>query len=125
MADRPELRSAIFARKIRHYRKAHGWSQEQLGRELGRSWLQLGQSRVAAIEQTGSVTLDQAQALADALSVPIELLIYDEPPSTAPAQRYQAAKVKTALKMLQQQIDRLETADQVRTSDRSNVSDLR
>jgi transcriptional regulator with XRE-family HTH domain len=125
MTDKPELRSAILARKVRHYRKAHGWSQEQLGHKLGECWLELGQSRIAAIEYSGSVTIDQAQALADALSVPIEMLIYDEPPSTAPVQREQAAKVKTAMKMLQQQVDRLESADQVRTSDRSNVSDLR
>lgn len=66
----------IFARKIRELRDARDWSQADLGRRVG-----LGQSRVAAIEAAGSVTIDQAQAFADAFGVPIEVLLYEQPPA--------------------------------------------
>jgi transcriptional regulator with XRE-family HTH domain len=65
----------IFARKVAELRKQHGWSQDVFGRRVG-----LRQSRIATIEATGSVTIDQAQTFADALGVPIEVLLYDQPP---------------------------------------------
>src|SRR5262245_26629799 len=76
MTDNQEPRSAVFRRKVRELRKRHGWSQADLGRRVG-----LRQSRMAAIEVGGSVTIDQAQAFADALGVPIEVLLYDQPPA--------------------------------------------
>jgi transcriptional regulator with XRE-family HTH domain len=81
MADNQEPRSAIFARKVRDLRTDRGWSQAEMGRQLGRYGHRLGQSRVATIEDTGSVTIDQAQAFADALGVPIEVLLYEQPPA--------------------------------------------
>jgi transcriptional regulator with XRE-family HTH domain len=77
MTDNQELRSAIFARKVGELRQQHGLSQERLGHRVG-----LGQSRVAVIEDTGSVTIDQAQTFADAFGVPIEVLLYDRPPAS-------------------------------------------
>jgi len=82
MTDTREAQSAIFARKVRELRKEHGWSQAQLGRQLGKHGHKLGQSRVAAIEETGSVTIDQAAAFAAAFGVPIEALLYERPPAT-------------------------------------------
>ena len=79
MTDNPERRSAVFARKVRELRESHGWSQAELGRHLGEYGHKLGQSRVAAIEATGSVTIDQADAFAAALGVPVEVLLYEQP----------------------------------------------
>jgi transcriptional regulator with XRE-family HTH domain len=76
MADTQERMSAVFARKVRAMRTDRGWSQAEMGRRVG-----LGQSRTAVIEDTGSVTIDQAQAFADALGVPVEVLIYENPPA--------------------------------------------
>jgi transcriptional regulator with XRE-family HTH domain len=76
MTDNQEPRSLIFRRKVRELRTARKWSQASLGRQVG-----LGQSRVATIEDSGSVTIDQAQAFADALGVPIEVLLYEQPPA--------------------------------------------
>jgi transcriptional regulator with XRE-family HTH domain len=76
MTDNQEPRSAVFRRKVAELREQHGWSQAALGRRVG-----LGQSRMATIEKTGSVTIDQAQAFADALGVPIEVLLYEKPPA--------------------------------------------
>src|SRR5436190_2091282 len=81
MTDNQERRSAIFARKVRDLRTERGWSQAEMGRQLGKHGHRLGQSRVATIEDTGSVTIDQAQAFADALGVPIEVLLYEQPPA--------------------------------------------
>jgi transcriptional regulator with XRE-family HTH domain len=72
------VRSATFARKVRELRTGRGWSQAELGRRL--SGQPLGQSRIAQIEDNGSVTIDQAQDFADALGVPVEVLLYDKPP---------------------------------------------
>jgi transcriptional regulator with XRE-family HTH domain len=80
MTDTKEPRSATFARKVRDLRVEHDWSQTKLGALVG-----LGQSRIAAIEATGSVTLDQAQDIADALGVPLEVLIYDRLPGSSDA----------------------------------------
>jgi transcriptional regulator with XRE-family HTH domain len=68
----------IFARKARELRLDREWSQARLGKRVG-----LGQSRVAAIEATGSVTIDQAQDFADAFGVPLEVLLYDKPQSAS------------------------------------------
>jgi transcriptional regulator with XRE-family HTH domain len=76
MTDNQERGSVIFARKVRELRTGHGWSQAELGRRVG-----LGQSRMAAIEDTGSVTIDQALDFADALGVPVEVLLYEQPPA--------------------------------------------
>jgi transcriptional regulator with XRE-family HTH domain len=76
MADTQERMSAVFARKVRAMRTGRGWSQAEMGRRVG-----LGQSRMAVIEDTGSVTIDQAQAFADALGVPVEVLLYEQPPA--------------------------------------------
>jgi transcriptional regulator with XRE-family HTH domain len=76
MADTQERMSVVFARKVRVMRTGRGWSQAEMGRRVG-----LGQSRMAVIEDTGSVTIDQAQAFADALGVPVEVLLYEQPPA--------------------------------------------
>jgi transcriptional regulator with XRE-family HTH domain len=81
MTDTQEPRSAVFARKVRELRMKRGWSQAEMGRQLGGHGQMLGQSRVAAIEDSGSVTIDQAQAFADAFGVPIEVLLYEQPPA--------------------------------------------
>jgi transcriptional regulator with XRE-family HTH domain len=84
-SDASEPRSAIFARNVRRLREERGWSQAELGRRLGGSHA-LRQARVATIEATGSVTIDQADAFADALGVPVEVLLYAEPPATKAVQ---------------------------------------
>jgi transcriptional regulator with XRE-family HTH domain len=84
-SDVSEPRSAIFARNVRRLREERGWSQAELGRRLGSSHA-LRQARVAAIEATGSVTIDQADAFAGALGVPVEVLLYTEPPATKAVQ---------------------------------------
>ena len=89
MTDIRESPSAIFARKVRQMREEREWSQSELGQRVG-----LGQSRVAAIEATGSVSIDQAQAFADALGVPVEVLLYAEPPPT------KAVQVQRLIRML-------------------------
>lgn len=53
--------SARFARHVRRTRKKYGWSQAELGRRVG-----LKQARISTIEKTGSVTIDQAAAIAEA-----------------------------------------------------------
>jgi transcriptional regulator with XRE-family HTH domain len=73
--------SVIFARHVKGLREERGWSQAELGRLVG-----LKQSRVAAIEAAGSVTLDQAAAFAAALGVPVEQLLYEKPPATGAVQ---------------------------------------
>jgi len=84
-SDASEPRSAIFARNVRRLREERGGSQAELGRRLGGSHA-LRQARVATIEATGSVTIDQADAFADALGVPVEVLLYAEPPATKAVQ---------------------------------------
>ncbi len=83
-----EPRSVIFARRVRQLRDEHGWSQAELGRRVG-----LGQSRTAAIEATGSVSIDQADAFAAAFGVPVEVLLYTEPPATKPVQAQQLIRM--------------------------------
>ena len=82
----------IFARKVAELRDHHHWSQAALGRRVG-----LRQSRVATIEKTGSVTIDQAQAFADALGVPIEVLLYEKPPAS---EEVHVRQVQRLLRML-------------------------
>jgi transcriptional regulator with XRE-family HTH domain len=76
MADN-DSRSAIFARHVRRLREERRWSQAELGRRLGVAGHTLGQSRIAAIEAHGQVTLDQVDAFAATFGVPIEELLYD------------------------------------------------
>jgi transcriptional regulator with XRE-family HTH domain len=97
MTDNQEPRSAIFARKVRELRKDHRWSQAEMGRQLSKHGQRLGQSRVATIEDTGSVTIDQAQAFADALGVPIEVLLYEQPPA---AEEVHVRQVQRLLRIL-------------------------
>jgi transcriptional regulator with XRE-family HTH domain len=92
MSGKQEPRSAIFARKVRQLREAHDWSQAELGRRVG-----LGQSRTAAIEATGSVTIDQADAFAGAFGVPVEVLLYAEPPATKAVQVQQLIRIFNAV----------------------------
>jgi transcriptional regulator with XRE-family HTH domain len=102
MTDNHEPRSAIFARKVRQLREARDWSQAELGRRAG-----LGQSRTAAIEAAGSVTIDQAQAFADALQVPIEVLLYVDPPATKVVQLQRLLQIASAVDRLKDDVDRL------------------
>jgi transcriptional regulator with XRE-family HTH domain len=94
-----ETRSAIFARKVRELRDERDWSQADLGRRVG-----LGQSRVAAIEATGSVTIDQAAAFADAFGVPVEVLLYAEPPATKAVQVQRLLQIKKAVEDLDEKV---------------------
>jgi transcriptional regulator with XRE-family HTH domain len=103
-----EARSAIFARKVRQLREERDWSQAELGRRAG-----LGQSRVAAIESAGSVTIDQAQAFADALQVPVEVLLYTEPPATKVVQLQRLLQIAGAVDRLRDDVNRL--IDQIGT----------
>lgn len=83
--DEPS-RSAIFGQRVRRFREERGWSQGELTRQLAKVGQPLGQSRVSAIEAPGpeprTVSIDQAQALADAFGVPLELLIFEDWPIT-------------------------------------------
>ena len=69
--------SVIFAKRVQQLRKDRGWSQAELGRRLGEH--KLGQARIAVIESTGSVNLDQAQAFAAAFGVPVDVLLAEPP----------------------------------------------
>jgi transcriptional regulator with XRE-family HTH domain len=112
MTDNPERRSAVFARKARELREAHGWSQAKLGRQLGEYGHKLGQSRVAAIEATGSVTIDQADAFAAALGVPVEVLLYEQPPvaeGVAVRQIQRLLQISKAVDGLHDEVSRLTT----------------
>jgi transcriptional regulator with XRE-family HTH domain len=92
MRGSQERRSAVFARKVRQLRTERGWSQAELGRRVG-----LGQSRTAMIEQTGSVNLDQADAFAVAFGVPVEVLLYADPPATKAVQVQQLMQILGAV----------------------------
>jgi transcriptional regulator with XRE-family HTH domain len=87
-----EPRSAIFRRKVHQLRDERGWSQAELGRRVG-----LGQSRVAAIEASGSVTIDQADAFAAVFGVPVEVLLYATPPPTKAVQVQQLIRILKAV----------------------------
>ncbi len=97
MTGNQESRSAIFARKVRQLRTERGWSQAELGRRVG-----LGQSRTAAIEATGSVSIDQAGAFASAFGVPVEVLLYAEPPAI---KSVQAARMRRLLNIVDRMRD--------------------
>ena len=90
MTDDSERVSATFARKVRQLRADREWSQARLGQRV-----KLGQSRVAAIESTGSVTLDQAQDFAEAFGVPLYVLLYDRLPGAT------ARRVRQEQRLLQ------------------------
>lgn len=111
MADNQEPRSLIFARNVRQLREERGWSQAELGRRL-RADHKLAQSRIAAIEATGSVTIDQADAFAVAFGVPIEVLLYaDTDPRAARGtvirQVQRLAQISNAVWDLREDINRL------------------
>jgi transcriptional regulator with XRE-family HTH domain len=81
-----ETRSAVFARQVRRLREERGWSQGELVRRLAEAGHPVGQSRVSTIEAPGpeprTVTLDQAQAFADAFGVALERLVLEDWPVT-------------------------------------------
>jgi transcriptional regulator with XRE-family HTH domain len=116
MTGNSESPSAVFARNVRRLREEARWSQAHLGRELALAGHGLRQSRIAAIEQTGSVSIDQAVAFAKAFRVPLEALLYEKP-SRGPVMLVQhepVARVIVAMRALQREIDRLAIADQAR-----------
>jgi transcriptional regulator with XRE-family HTH domain len=92
MTDNEGSRSAIFAGHVRRLRDEHGWSQAELGRRVG-----LGQSRIAVIEASGSVTIDQADAFAAVFGVPLETLLYEKPPPTKAVQVQQLLRIFKAV----------------------------
>jgi transcriptional regulator with XRE-family HTH domain len=102
MTDNQEPRSAIFARRVRQMRDERGWSQAELGRRVG-----LGQSRTAAVEATGSVTIDQADAFAGAFGVPVEVLLYAEPPDTKAVQVQQLLRILKAVDRARDEVGEL------------------
>jgi transcriptional regulator with XRE-family HTH domain len=102
MTDSTGPRAAIFAGHVRRLREERDWSQAELGRRVG-----LGQSRVAAIEATGSVTIDQADAFAGAFGVPVEMLLYAEPPATKAVQVQRLLQIKAAVERLDAEVWRL------------------
>jgi len=83
--DQP-TRSAIFARQVRRVREARGWSQGELAKRLAAVGHPLGQTRISVIEAAGpeprTVSVDQAQAFADAFGVPLEALMFEDYPIT-------------------------------------------
>ena len=92
-------------------REARGWSQAELGRQLGKHGHKLGQSRIAAIEATGighranaSVSIDQAVAFAQTLSVPIEILLFEHAPSDAAVSTQRLVKILSEAEGVQQSI---------------------
>ena len=101
MTDNHEPLSAVFARRIRQLRGERGWSQAELGRRVG-----LGQSRTAAIEATGTVTIDQAGAFAVAFGVPVEVLLYTEPPATKAVQVQQLLRISRAVDLFRDETNR-------------------
>jgi transcriptional regulator with XRE-family HTH domain len=105
-SDSQETRSMIFARNVRRLREERGWSQAELGRRLGPGHA-LRQARVAAIEATGSVTIDQADAFADALGVPVEVLLYAEPPATKAVQVQRLLQIVNAVDEARDEVWRL------------------
>lgn len=102
MADNHEPRSVIFARKVRELRDEKEWSQAELGRRVG-----LGQSRVAAIEANGRVTIDQADAFAAVFGVPVEVLLYAEPPPTKAVQAQQLIRIFNAVDRARDEVGEL------------------
>lgn len=102
MTDSGESRSAIFARNVQRLRKKRDWSQAEVGRRVG-----LGQSRVAAIEASGSVTIDQAAAFADAFGVPLEMLLYTEPPATRVVQIQRLLQIFNAVDRAREDVRQL------------------
>ncbi len=102
MTDNHEPRSAVFARRVRQLRAERGWSQAELGRRVG-----LGQSRTATIEATGSVNLDQAAAFAAAFGVPVEVLLYAEPPATKAVQVQQLLRILKAVDRARDEVGEL------------------
>lgn len=102
MTDNHEPMSAVFARRVRQLREDRGWSQAKLGQRVG-----LGQSRTAAIEATGAVTIDQAAAFAAAFGVPVEVLLYAEPPATKAIQVQQLLRILKAVDRARDEVGEL------------------
>ena len=86
MTDNTGSRAAVFAGHVRRLREERDWSQAELGRRLAGAGQPLGQSRIAAIEAAGSVTIDQAAAFAQVFGVPIEAMLYEHSPATEAVQ---------------------------------------
>jgi transcriptional regulator with XRE-family HTH domain len=107
MSDKQRTRSEIFAGHVQRLRKEREWSQAELGRRLGTAGHALGQSRVAAIEASGSVTIDQAEAFATVFGVPIEALLYEEPPATGALQIRRLTRVKAGIEALDDEVQHL------------------
>jgi transcriptional regulator with XRE-family HTH domain len=107
MSDNQRARSEIFADHVRRLRDDRGWSQAELGRRLGEAGHPLRQSRVAAIEASGSVTIDQAGAFAEVLGVPIEALLYEEPPATGALQIRRLTRIKAGIEAIDDEVQRL------------------
>jgi transcriptional regulator with XRE-family HTH domain len=101
MSDTTDSRAAVFARRVRELREERGWSQDALGRRVG-----LKQSRMAAIEANGSVTLDQAAAFAAALAVPLEALLYNEA-ATKAMQVQRLMQISRAVDQMRDEVSRL------------------
>jgi transcriptional regulator with XRE-family HTH domain len=107
MTDNHEPPSAIFARKVRQLRAEAGWSQAELGRRLALAGHGLRQSRIAAVERAGSVSIDQADAFAVVFSVPLEVLLYEKPPASRGVRVHRLMKIAAAADRLNQEIGRL------------------
>jgi len=105
--------SAIFARQVRQLREKRGWSQAELGKQLGKHGHKLGQARIAAIEATGSVTIDQVQAFAGAFGVPVEVLVSAAPPDLKVVQIQRLLQIAGAVDGLRDEVNRL--IDQIGT----------
>lgn len=104
MADNHVPQSAVFARRVRQLRGERGWSQVELGRQLGEHGHKLGQARVAMIEAHGSVTIDQADAIATAFGVPVEVLLYAEPPATKAIRVRQLMRILNAVDRVRDEV---------------------
>lgn len=105
MTDDMDTASAVFRSRVKKLREERGLSQTELGLRLAEFGESLGQSRIAAIEATGSVTIDQATAFASVLDVPIEVLLYARPSSIGGAvQQHQLTRILSAADTLRAEV---------------------
>lgn len=102
MSDTSDARSVIFARNVRRLRDERGWSQAELGKRVG-----LGQSRIAVILKSGTVSIDQADAFAAAFGVPVEMLLYETPPPTKAVQVQQVLRIFNVVDQARDEVRRL------------------
>ncbi len=114
MTDNEERVSDIFARRMREFREARCWSQDELARRIG-----IGQSRLSVIEAEGSVTINQASEIAEVLGIPVEALIYANPPPTADILGMRLARITDAIERVRHELDELSNsvADSLRVKD--------